>query len=85
MRVAVPTEIKNNENRVAMTPAAVDALVRRGHTVTVQRGAGLGVGVVADPPADGSGRGEVADHDVLQVWRPDSLQNVVVRLPRGLV
>ena len=42
MRIGVPTEIKNNENRVAMTPAAVDALVRRGHTVTVQRGAGLG-------------------------------------------
>jgi alanine dehydrogenase len=29
MRVAVPTEIKNNENRVAMTPAGVDALAHR--------------------------------------------------------
>ncbi len=35
MRVAVPTEIKNNENRVAMTPAGVDALVHRGHEVLV--------------------------------------------------
>ncbi len=42
MRIGVPQEIKNNENRVAMTPAAVDALVRRGHEVTVQKGAGLG-------------------------------------------
>ena len=42
MHIGVPTEIKNNERRVAMTPAAVDALVRRGHDVTVQSGAGLG-------------------------------------------
>ena len=42
MHIGVPKEIKNNERRVAMTPAAVDALVRRGHTVTVQSGAGLG-------------------------------------------
>jgi alanine dehydrogenase len=44
MRIAVPTEIKNNENRVAMTPAGVDALVRRGHEVIVQAGAGSGSG-----------------------------------------
>ncbi|WP_109212151.1 MULTISPECIES: alanine dehydrogenase [Microbacterium] len=42
MRVGVPTEIKNNENRVAITPAGVDALVSRGHEVRVQQGAGLG-------------------------------------------
>ena len=42
MRVGVPTEIKNNEARVAITPAGVDALVRRGHEVLVQSGAGLG-------------------------------------------
>jgi alanine dehydrogenase len=42
MHIGVPKEIKNNERRVAMTPAAVDALVRRGHTVNVQSGAGLG-------------------------------------------
>ena len=48
MRIGVPTEIKNNENRVAMTPAAVDALVRRGHEVTLQAGAGLGSGFSDD-------------------------------------
>ena len=42
MRVGIPTEIKNNENRVAITPAGVDALVHRGHEVLVQSGAGLG-------------------------------------------
>lgn len=48
MRVAVPTEIKNNENRVAMTPAGVDALVHRGHEVLVQAGAGEGSGFSDD-------------------------------------
>ncbi|MFG6446264.1 alanine dehydrogenase [Microbacterium sp. P07] len=45
MRIAVASEIKNNENRVALTPAGVDALVRRGHDVIVQAGAGVGSGV----------------------------------------
>ncbi|SFF42334.1 alanine dehydrogenase [Thermoflexibacter ruber] len=40
MIVGVPKEIKNNENRVALTPAGADELVERGHTVYVQTGAG---------------------------------------------
>ncbi|AIC47371.1 alanine dehydrogenase [Rhodoluna lacicola] len=44
MRVGIPTEIKNNENRVAITPAGVHELVRRGHEVFIQVGAGLGSG-----------------------------------------
>ncbi len=44
MRIAIPTEIKNNENRVAMTPAGVDQLTRLGHDVIVQSGAGDGSG-----------------------------------------
>jgi len=42
MRVGVPSEIKNNENRVALTPAGVFELTKRGHDVVVQSGAGLG-------------------------------------------
>ncbi|MDY0947232.1 alanine dehydrogenase [Frigoribacterium sp. CFBP9039] len=48
MRVGVPTEIKNNENRVAITPAGVDALVRRGHEVLVESGAGTGSRILDD-------------------------------------
>lgn len=44
MNVGVPTEIKNNESRVALTPAGTHELVRRGHSVLVQAGAGLGSG-----------------------------------------
>ena len=40
MIVGVPKEIKNNENRVALTPAGTQELVKRGHTVNVQTKAG---------------------------------------------
>ena len=40
MKIGVPKEIKNNENRVALTPAGVSALVSRGHIVYVQKNAG---------------------------------------------
>jgi len=42
MRIAVPTEVKNNEYRVALTPAGAHELVRAGHEILVQRGAGEG-------------------------------------------
>jgi alanine dehydrogenase len=42
MRVGVPTEIKNNEYRVAITPTGVAELTRRGHHVFIQAGAGEG-------------------------------------------
>jgi len=41
-RIAVPTEVKNNEFRVAITPVGVNELVRAGHQVFIQSGAGLG-------------------------------------------
>ncbi|EEL48989.1 MULTISPECIES: alanine dehydrogenase [Bacillus cereus group] len=44
MRIGIPTEIKNNENRVAMTPAGAVHLVHNGHEVFVQKGAGIGSG-----------------------------------------
>ena len=42
MRVGIPTETKNNEFRVAITPAGVAELTRRGHEVVIQAGAGEG-------------------------------------------
>src|SRR5215218_1397570 len=44
MRIGVPAEIKNNEFRVAMTPAGVHALAQRGHEVAIESGAGIGAG-----------------------------------------
>lgn len=44
MIVGVPKEIKNNENRVGLTPAGVQELTKLGHTVYIQQTAGFGSG-----------------------------------------
>jgi alanine dehydrogenase len=44
MVIGVPKEIKNNENRVALTPAGTKELTKRGHFVYIQSGAGSGSG-----------------------------------------
>ena len=44
MFIGVPKEIKNNENRVALTPAGVVSLLNAGHTVLVEKDAGIGSG-----------------------------------------
>lgn len=44
MKIGVPKERKNNENRVAISPAGVDALTGAGHEVWVEKGAGEGSG-----------------------------------------
>ncbi|WP_445586791.1 alanine dehydrogenase [Sunxiuqinia sp. A32] len=48
MIIGVPKEIKNNENRVALTPAGVGELTLRGHEVYVQATAGEGSGFIDD-------------------------------------
>lgn len=48
MVIGVPKEIKNNENRVALTPAGVKELTKHGHTVHVQSTAGNGSGFSDD-------------------------------------
>lgn len=65
MRVGIPTEIKNNENRVAITPAGVDALVHRGHEVLVQAGAGLGSRIADE---DFAAAGARIVRDAGEVW-----------------
>ncbi len=45
MKIAVPKEIKNNENRVGLVPSGVRQLVQDGHEVYVQHNAGMGIGI----------------------------------------
>ncbi len=52
MQIAVPKEIKNNEYRVAITPPGVHELTRRGHRVSVERGAGTGSSISDDEYAE---------------------------------
>jgi len=65
VRVGIPTEIKNNEYRVAITPAGVSELVRHGHDVMVQAGAGEG-SAIRDPDFESAGAQIVESAD--QVW-----------------
>jgi alanine dehydrogenase len=46
MIIGVPKEIKNNENRVSLTPAGVFALVKAGHEVMVEKSVGLGSSIL---------------------------------------
>ena len=48
MRIGIPKEIKNNESRVAITPSGVDSLVRAGHMVRIERGAGVNSAIPDD-------------------------------------
>jgi alanine dehydrogenase len=45
MIIGVPSEIKNNENRVALTPSGALELIKRGHKVYVQKDEGIGSGL----------------------------------------
>ena len=65
MRVGIPTEIKNNEFRVAITPAGVAELVHRGHEVLIQAGAGEG-SAISD--ADFKRAGAQMINSVDEVW-----------------
>jgi alanine dehydrogenase len=73
MRVGIPTEIKNNENRVAITPAGVHTLALRGHEVLVQAGAGTGSRILDEDYAE-AGATIVPDADA--VWGADLLVKV---------
>ncbi|MGN9795327.1 alanine dehydrogenase [Streptomyces sp. NPDC054847] len=48
MKVGIPREVKNNEFRVAITPAGVHELVRNGHQVLVEQNAGVGSSITDD-------------------------------------
>ncbi len=65
MLVGIPTEIKNNEFRVAITPAGVAELTRRGHDVVIQAGAGDG-SAISDNDFKAAGAEIVAT--AKQVW-----------------
>lgn len=70
MRVGVPTEVKNNEHRVAMTPAGVYELGTNGHDVLVQAGAGAG-SMIPDEEYVAAGARIIEDPDLL--WAESEL------------
>ncbi|MBS4215371.1 alanine dehydrogenase [Neobacillus rhizophilus] len=78
MLIGVPKEVKNNENRVAMTPAGVSNLVNYGHEVYIEKGAGLGSGFTNDDYlAAGAKLTESAD----KAWSMDLVMKVKEPIP----
>ncbi|MFY0544369.1 alanine dehydrogenase [Brevibacillus sp. H7] len=78
MIVGIPKEIKNNENRVAITPAGVTALVQNGHTVRIETNAGMGSGFTnEDYKAVGA---EIVD-SAAEAWAADMVMKVKEPLP----
>ncbi|MBC2171016.1 alanine dehydrogenase [Listeria booriae] len=73
MRIGIPKEIKNNENRVAITPAGVFNLVKQGHEVVVEAGAGLGSSFSDEEYV---AAGALMERDVAQVWQADMVMKV---------
>ena len=65
MRIGVPTEIKNHEYRVAITPAGVAELTRRRHDVVIQAGAGEGSSI-SDADFKSAGAEIISDAEL--VW-----------------
>ena len=90
MKVGVPTEIKTDEYRVALTPAGVRELVDHGHEVLVQAGAGLG-SAIEDADYVAQGATIVPDADavfaqadmIVKVKEPQAVE--VARLRPGQV
>jgi alanine dehydrogenase len=66
MKIGVPKEIKTNENRVALVPAGAEALVAKGHSVMIEKGAGEGSGF---PDALYTGVGATIGTNADTVWR----------------
>jgi alanine dehydrogenase len=70
MKVGVPTEVKNHEYRVAITPAGVHEFTRHGHEVLVQSGAGIGSSIT-DAEFEAAGATIVPDY--IGVWEDAEL------------
>ena len=73
MQIGVPKEIKNNENRVAMTPSGVVHLVRSGHEVFIEKNAGIGSGFT-DEEYRTAGASIV--NSVAEAWSKDMVMKV---------
>jgi len=79
VRIGIPTEVKEHEYRVAVTPAGVHALVEAGHTVLVQAGAGVGAGF---PDAEYVASGARLVPDAADAWAADLVCKIKEPLPQ---
>src|SRR4029453_15971444 len=77
MRIGIPKEIKAEEKRVAITPSGVAALTSHGHTVLIERAAGLGSGI----PDQEFPRAGAKIATAREAWRAEMVIKVKEPLP----
>jgi alanine dehydrogenase len=78
MKIGCPTEVKDNENRVGLTPNAVNSYVASGHEVYVQKGTGAGSAIFdADYASAGAKIMDTAD----DVW---SASDIIVKVKKPM-
>ncbi|MEW4327455.1 alanine dehydrogenase [Rossellomorea marisflavi] len=82
MQIGIPKEIKNNENRVAITPAGVLNLVKAGHSVYIESGAGIGSGFTDESYQEAGAKIEALAADV---WNKAMVMKVKEPLPSEYV
>ncbi|MEW4224669.1 alanine dehydrogenase [Rossellomorea marisflavi] len=82
MQIGIPKEIKNNENRVAITPAGVLNLVKAGHSVYIESGAGIGSGFTDESYQEAGAKIEASAADV---WNKAMVMKVKEPLPSEYV
>jgi hypothetical protein len=82
MIVGVVKEIKDSENRVALTPAGAEALTSAGHTVLVQASAGAGTGTLLGGAATVSPGGSAVGQSEGAAGRGAQPQRVAVAIGR---
>ncbi|AOZ93101.1 alanine dehydrogenase [Paenibacillus crassostreae] len=74
MKIGIPKEIKNNENRVAITPAGVTEFIQHGHTVYIEAHAGIESGF---PNHEYSAAGAIIVDQPIELWnRSDMIMKV---------
>lgn len=78
MIIGVPKEIKNHENRVALTPAGVQALIAAGHSVLIESQAGVGSGF---SDADYAAQGATIVTNAKEAWAAQLVVKVKEPLP----
>jgi alanine dehydrogenase len=70
MKIGVPKEIKTNENRIALVPAGAESMISAGHSVLVEKGAGIGSGFTDE---DYTSVGAKIAPDAATVWKDSEM------------
>lgn len=86
MKIGLPKEIKNHEQRVGLTPTSVSELTRRGHSVLVETNAGVGIGasdadyteVGADIATDAASVFDASEM-IVKVKEPQAVERAMLR------